>query len=91
MQAQQAISLRRRSFSTMVAVLATAVAAVLALALMATVDRPATSSTPTVVTLHSVTGEQVAHNRSEEGQGTSGSVDGEQIAHTRSEEGFGTS
>lgn len=88
MQAQHTITLRRQSFSTMVAVLATAVAAVLALSLVVTVDRPATSSMPTVVTLRSVTGDQVAHNRSEEGLDTSGSVGGGQIAHNRSEEGF---
>lgn len=88
MQAQQAIALPRQSFSRMVAVVATAVAVALALALVLTVEQPTTSSTPTVVTLHAVGGEQIAHNRSEQGLGGSGSVSGEQVAHNRSEEGL---
>ena len=88
MQAQQAISLPRRSYSTMIAVVATVVAGLLALALVISVERPAASETQSVVTLHSVGAEQVAHNRSEEGFGASGSVGGEQVAHNRSEEGF---
>ena len=88
MQAQQAIALPTQSFSRMVAVVATVVAAVLALALVQTVDRPATSAAQTIVALHGVGGEQVAHNRSEQGFGGSSSVTGEQIAHNRSEEGL---
>ncbi len=91
MQAQQALTLPRWSFSTLIAILATVVAAAVALALVVTVDRPAMSATPTVVTLHGVGAEQVAHNRSEEGLGVSSSVGGEQIAHNRSEEGLGGS
>jgi len=68
---------------------ATVVAVALTLVLVVTVDRPATSSTPTVVTLHGVGAEQVAHNRSEEGLSTSSPVGGEQIAHDRSEERSG--
>ena len=90
MQAQQAITLPRQSFSRMVAVVATVIAAALALALVLTVERPATSATSTVVTLHGVGGEQIAHNRSEQGLGGSASVGGEQIAHNRSEEGLST-
>lgn len=91
MQAQQVLALPRWSFSTLIAIVATVVAAALALALVVSVDRPATSATPTVVTLHGVGAEQVAHNRSEEGLGVSSSVGGEQIAHNRSEEGLGNS
>lgn len=72
----------------MVAVVATAVAVALALALVLNVEQPTTSSTPTVVTLHTVGGEQIAHSRSEQGLGGAGSVGGEQIAHNRSDEGF---
>jgi hypothetical protein len=89
LQAQQTLALPRRSFSTLIAIVATMVAAALTLALVVTVDRPATSSTPTVVTLHGVGAEQVAHNRSEEGLSISSSVGGEQIAHDRSEERSG--
>lgn len=90
MQAQQAISLNRRSGSTAIAVLATAVAAALALALVYTSDRPASPAAPTVVTLKGVGAEQIAHDRSEEGLGApSYSVGGEQVAHNRSEEGIG--
>jgi hypothetical protein len=89
MQAQQALALPGRSLSTLVAVVATVVATMLALALVFTVERPATSATPTVVTLHGVGIEQIAHSRSEEGLGGPGSVGGEQIAHNRSEEGVG--
>ncbi len=88
MQAQQAIALPRQSFSRMVAVVATVIAAALALALVSTVERPATSQTATVVTVHGVGGELVAHNRSEQGLGGPASVGGEQIAHNRSEEGL---
>lgn len=88
MQAQQALVLSKWSFSTLIAIVATFVAVALALALVVIVDRPATSATPTVVTLHEVGAEQVAHNRSEEGFGVSVSVGGEQIAHNRSEEGL---
>jgi hypothetical protein len=89
MHAQQALALPRRSLSTVVAVAATVVAVMLALALVFTFERPATSAAPTVVTLHGVGIEQIAHNRSEEGLGGPGSVGGEQIAHNRSEEGLG--
>ena len=88
MQAQQAIALPRQSFTRTVAVVATIVAAALALVLVLTVELPATSPASTVVTLHGVDGEQVAHNRSEQGFGGAGSVGGEQIAHNRSEEGL---
>ncbi len=91
MQAQQALTLPRWSYSTLIAIVATVVAMALALALVATVDRTATSATPTVVILRAVGAEQVAHNRSEEGLGVSSSVGGEQIAHNRSEEGVGSS
>lgn len=89
MQAQQAISLPRRSYSTMIAVVATVVAGLLALALVFSVERPATTAEPTIVTLHGVGSEQVAHNRSEEGLGGPGSAGGQQVSHNRSEEGFG--
>ena len=88
MQAQQAIALPTQAFSRMVAVIATVVAAALALSLVLTVERPVTSALPTVVTLHAVGGEQVAHDRSEQGLGVPGSVSGEQIAHNRSEDGW---
>jgi hypothetical protein len=91
LQAQQTLVLSRRSFSTLIAIVATLVAAALALGLVVIVDRSAASATPTVVMLHGVGAEQVAHNRSEEGFGVSVSVGGEQIAHNRSEEGFGGS
>jgi hypothetical protein len=91
LQAQQTLGLPRRSFSTLIAIGATVVAAALTLALVVTVDRPATSSTPTVVTLHGVGVEQIAHNRSEEGLAISSSVGGEQIAHNRSEEQWSAS
>ena len=90
MQAQQTLAFPRRSFSTTVAVVATVIAMALALALVFTVERPATSAAPTVVTLHDVGGEQIAHNRSEQGLGGSASVGGEQIAHNRSEGGLST-
>lgn len=88
MQVQRAINLPSQSFSRMVAIVATGVAASLALALVVTAERPTSTSTSTVVTLHGVGGEQVAHNRSEQGFGSSASVTGEQIAHNRSEEGL---
>jgi hypothetical protein len=88
LQAQQTLALSRWSFSTLIAIVATLVAVALALALVVIVDRPATSAIPTVVTLHGVGADQVAHNRSEEGLGVSSSVGGEQIGHNRSEEGF---
>lgn len=88
MQAQQAIPFPRRSFSNVVAIVATLLAAALALALVVTVERPLTSATPAVVTLHEVDAEQIAHNRSEQGLGGSGSIGGEQIAHNQSEQGF---
>ena len=88
MQAQQAIALQRRSYSTVVAVVATVVAGLLAIALVFSVERPAASAQPTVVTLHGIGSEQVAHNRSEEGLGASGTVGGEQVSHNRSEQGF---
>ena len=88
MQAQHALTLPGRSLSTVVAVVATVIAMALALALVFTVERPATSAAPTVVTLHGVGGEQIAHNRSEQGLAGSASVGGEQIAHNRSEEGL---
>lgn len=88
MQAQQTIALRSRSFSTFVAVVATLVAAVLALALVSIVDRPVASTTLSVVTLHGVGSDQISHNRSEEGLGGQGSIGGQQIAHNRSEEGL---
>jgi hypothetical protein len=91
LQAQQALVLSRWSFSALIAIVATVVAAALALALVVTVDRPATSATPSVVTLRGVGAEQVAHNRSEEGLGASSSVGGEQIAHNQSEEGLASS
>ena len=71
----------------MVAVVATVIAAALALALVITVAGATTSSAPTVVTLRGVGADQISHNRSEEGLGGSSSVDGQQIAHNRSEEG----
>lgn len=88
MQAQQTLALPRRSFSTLVAVVATVVAAMLALVLVLSVERSAPMATPTVVTLHGVGVEQIAHNRSEEGLGAPGSVGSEQIAHNRSEEAY---
>ena len=88
MQAQQAIALPTRSYSTVIAILATVVAGFLAVALVFSVERPAVSSAPTVVTLHGIGSEQIAHNRSEEGLVSSASVGGQQIAHNRSEEGF---
>ena len=88
MQAQQALALPRRSFSTVVAVVATVIAMALALGLVFTVERPATSAAPTVVTLRGVGGDQIAHNRSEQALGGSASVGGEQIAHDRSEGGL---
>ncbi len=72
----------------MVAVVATAIAAALALALVATVEGRPASSAPAVVTLHGLGAEQISHNRSEEGLGGSSSVGGQQIAHNRSEEGL---
>ena len=89
MQAQQALAVPRWSFSTLIAIVAIVVAAALALALVVTVDRATTSAAPTVVTLHGVGAEQVAHNRSEQGLGVFSSVGGEQIAHNRSETGVG--
>lgn len=91
MQAQQALAFPRWSSSTLIAIVATVVAAALALALIVTVHQPTTSAAPTVVTLRGVGAEQVAHNRSEEGLGASNSAAGEQIAHNRSEEGLGKS
>jgi hypothetical protein len=93
LQAQQALALSRWSFSTLIAIVATVVAAALALALalVVTVARPVTLSTPTVVTLRGVGAEQIAHNRSEEGLGVLGSVGVEQIAHNRSVEGLADS
>ena len=91
MQAQQTLALPRWSFSTLIAIVATVVAVALTLVLVVTVDRPAMSSTPTVVTLHGVGAEQVGHNRSEEGLGINSSVGGEQIAHDRSEAQSGAS
>jgi hypothetical protein len=89
LQAQQTIALQRRPFSTMVAVVATVIAAALALALVVSVaGQPASSASPTVVTLHGVGAEQISHNRSDEGLGGSSSVGGQQIAHNRSEEGL---
>jgi hypothetical protein len=88
MQAQQAIALPRRSYSIAIAVVATLVASLLAFALVANVERPATSSTTSVVTLHGVGSEQIAHNRSEQGFDGYGSVGGEQVAHDRSEQGL---
>jgi hypothetical protein len=88
MQAQQAIAHPRMPFSTVVAAVATLIAAALALALIFTVERPAMVPTPTIVTLHGVGAQQIAHNRSEEGLGVSGAFASEQIAHNRSEEGF---
>ena len=67
MQAQQTIALRRQSLSTLVAIVATLVAAALALALVLSVYRPATPAAPTVVTLHGVGAEQIAHDRAEGG------------------------
>ena len=75
MQAQQTIALRRQSLSTLVAIVATLVAAALALALILSVYRPATSAAPTIVTLHGVGAEQIVHNRSEDGLGGTGSPD----------------
>ena len=78
MQAQQAIAPRRQSLSTMVAVVATLIAAALALTLVVTVYRPATPATPAtplVVPLHGVGADQIAHNRSEEGLGGSGAAE----------------
>jgi hypothetical protein len=72
----------------MVAILATVIAAALALALVVTASPPATSATPTVVTLQGLGAEQIAHNRSEDGLGGAISIGGEQIAHNRSEEGL---
>ena len=72
----------------MVAVVATVIAAALALALVITVAGATTSSAPTVVALHGVGADQISHNRSEEGLGGSRSVGGQQIAHNRSEEGL---
>jgi hypothetical protein len=91
LQAQQALVIPRWSVSTLIAVVATLVAAALALALVVTAERPATLAAPTVVPLYRVGAEQIAHNRSEEGLGASSSVGGEQIAHNRSEEGLGAS
>ena len=88
MQAQQSLTLHKRSFSTAVAIFATGLATALALALVLTIERPATSATPTVVTLRGGGAEQIAHNRLEEGFGALGSVDGEQVAHDRSEVGL---
>ena len=87
MQLQQAIDIRRRSYSTLIAVVATVVAAMLAVALVFSVGRTVTSLSPNEVSLHDVSGEQVAHNRSEAGL-VGGSLGGQQIAHNRSEEGF---
>jgi hypothetical protein len=88
MQAQQSLTLQKRSLSTAVAIMATGLATALALALVFTVDRPTTVVTPALVALHGTGAEQVAHNRSEEGLGASSSVGGEQVAHNRSEEGL---
>jgi hypothetical protein len=89
LQAQQSLTLQKPSLATAVAIMATGLAASLALALVVIADRPATLSTPAVVTLHVVGADQVAHNRSEEGLAISSSVGGEQITHNRSEEGLG--
>jgi hypothetical protein len=91
LQAQQALVLRRLSFSTLIAIVATLVAAALALGLVVIVDRPSMSANPTIVTLRGVGPDQVAHNRSEEGLGVFSSMGGEQITHNRSEEGLGNS
>jgi hypothetical protein len=91
LQAQQALVLPRWSFSTLIAIVATLVAAALALGLVVTLDRPSTSATPTIVTLRGVGPDQVAHNRSEEGLGVSSSVGGDLITHNQSEEGLGNS
>jgi len=85
MQAQQSLTLQKRSLSTAVAIMATGLAAALALALVSTLDRPTTAMTPAPVALPGLGAEQVAHNRSEEGFGVSSSVGGDQVAHNRSE------
>jgi hypothetical protein len=88
LQAQQALSLPTRSFSTLVAILATLVAAALALALVVTVNRPATSATQGVVATQGIGAEQIAHDRSEGGLGVPSSIGAEQINHNRSEDGL---
>jgi hypothetical protein len=72
----------------MVAVVATGIAAALALALVVSVAGQPASSAPTVVTLRGVGADQISHNRSEEGLGFSSPISGQQIAHNRSEEGL---
>lgn len=88
LQVQQAMAVSRWSYSTLVAIVATLVAAAFAVALVAAVDRPATSLAPTMVTLQGIGAEQIGHNRSEEGLTAAGSAGGEQVAHNRSEEGL---
>ena len=88
LHAQQSLTLRKRSLSTGVAIMATGLATALALALVFTFDRPTTVVIPAPVALHGIGADQVAQNRSEESLGASSSVDGEQVAHNRSEEGL---
>jgi hypothetical protein len=88
LQAQQALALPRQSFSTLLAIVATLVAAVLAIALVVTADRPATSATQRVIAAQGAGDEQIAHDRSEAGLGAPSSIGGQQITHNRSEDGL---
>ena len=88
MQAQQALRNRQQSVSLVFAIVGIAIAATVALAIIFTATRPATLTTSTAVTLPEVGTQQIAHNRSENGLGGSGSIGGEQVAHNRSEEGL---
>jgi hypothetical protein len=88
LQAQQSLTLQRRSLPTTVAIMATGLAAALALALVFAVDRPMAVVSPVLVASHGIRADQVTHNRSEEGLGASSSGSGDQVAHNRSEEGL---
>jgi len=65
-----------------------AAGAVIALGLPVVAGMSASHSSNATVSVGAVGGEQIAHNRSEQGLGGSSSVGGEQIAHNRSEQGL---
>ena len=72
--------------SGLLAFVAGAVIAVSAPALVATLS--ASHSSSATVSVPAAGAEQIAHNRSEGGLGSSSSVEAEQIVHNRSEDGL---
>ena len=74
MQAQQTLTVSRHSFSTLVAVVATLFAAVLAIAIVATAERSATPATRGAVAVRGIGAEQIAHDRSGAGLGAPRSI-----------------